>query len=116
MQSKKCEPRPARRHRVGPLRLAVEIYNWKPSKKVSKRAAILAPGIYSIKLRIIDGKGKTCRDRDGALLETTTEAAISSSRLDTLKVALHRGSAVHTKDQALWSAIRGATTRLQFSG
>jgi hypothetical protein len=108
MQKKKVSGRKAAGQRSDAIRLAIEIYRRRPSKKKSatSKGGILPRGIYSIRLRVTDKNGRTRRNRKGVLLQTTAEAENQSTRRDRLSVSLQRPASVRTRDQAFWSLIR----------
>jgi hypothetical protein len=69
-------------------------------------------GLHPLTGQLVDRKG-------AVLIEKSDPVRIESrplARTDTLSVALQRSTTPHTRDQALWSAIRDTTNRLQFSG
>lgn len=77
----------------------------------------LATGPHRVTAKLVDQNGQAVKNRNGeitgkALLNVTARPL---SRLDTVKVALQRSSAMRTKDQALWSLIRDRTTALSFT-
>jgi hypothetical protein len=78
----------------------------------------LSTGSHRVTAKLVDQNGQAVK-KDGKEITGTAFLNVASrplSRLDTVKVALQRSSAMRTKDQVLWSLIRDRTTALSFTG
>ena len=79
----------------------------------------LKVGAYEVAAWLTDEEDEDVIMAGGSAIRATEQIEVKASPLargDVVPVSLQRSTTPHTRDQALWSAIRDTTTRLQFSG